>query len=56
MFSDGKDSAISYAMARDCSTPTALIHCLNKDNNDSVNHFQDKSVIERQAEAMDVPL
>jgi len=56
MYSGGKDSALAYAMARDYSTPYALIHCLSRDNQESLNHMQSKDVIEAQAKSMNISL
>lgn len=54
LFSGGKDCGMALALARKRGKPIELIHCM--ENNISSNHKQNFDVIQKQAEAMGLPL
>ncbi|MFR2755396.1 MAG: hypothetical protein ACLTC0_07375 [Eisenbergiella massiliensis] len=55
-FSGGKDSALALSMACEKGEAKAIIHWCNKEKNTSIFHSQDLSIINCQAEHMNLPV
>ena len=56
MFSGGKDSGLALSIACKKGVPMSLIHCIDNNNENSMFHAQSINIVERQAEAMNIPL
>lgn len=56
LFSGGKDSSLALSMAAERGQPLAVIHSADLKNNTSFYHNQPINVIEKQAQAMGLPL
>lgn len=58
MFSGGKDCMLALSVACETGIPSALIHSMYAEEEEAVSilHMQKQSLIERQAELMNIPL
>lgn len=55
-FSGGKDSALALSMACEVGNAKGIIHWSDKEENSSIFHCQNLSIIKEQAKCMDIPL